>query len=126
MTSETNSQDERVQRVVFTPLKPKRRCKISEPASPQPKKPIEKPHSPVLLNARAEFRRQHPRIPRSGRPQVHFHRVTPPSELMELMPKNSQSPVLARVIDRIKTHRPRHGGHHGFWGLLRYWMFAFR
>ena len=126
MTSETNSHDNQVQRVAFAPLTPKRRCKIDEPVTPEPELKLEKAHSPVLLNARAEFRRQHPRITRSGRPQMHFHRVTPPTEFSELMPKNSRSPMLAKVVDKIKTHRPRSGVYHGFVAVLRHWMFAFR
>ena len=126
MTSDPDSHENQVHTVAFKPLKPKRRCKIEEPFTPEPEKPKEKSHSPVLLNARAEFRRQHPRINRSGRPQIQFHRVTPPSELSELMPNKPKSPMLARVVDKVKSMQGHSRHRQGIWSVLRYWALAFR
>ena len=125
MISETNFQENPSDHFAFT-LKPKRRCKSDEATDTNLQAQATPLHSPVLLNARAEFARHRTRMPRTGRPQLHFRRVTPPSELLEFMPRNPRSPVLAKVVDKIKTYRPRSGNQHGIWALLRYWVLAFR
>jgi hypothetical protein len=123
MNAETYSTDHS-HRIAFTGLKPKRRSKTEEVV--QSNEPVQAhEHVPVLINARAEFSRQRARLSRSGRPNVHWRRVTPPTELSELLP-NSRTPMLARVVDKIKT-RHRYGHHHnGVWALLRWWVLAFR
>jgi hypothetical protein len=115
MDSETHSISP--QRVNFSPLKPKRRSKLDETHAG---------YQPVLLNAKLELKRERARIRRSGHMNVQWRRVTPPSEISEILPARSHSPVLARVVDKVKAPRSRQDNHHGFWGLLRYWVLAFR
>ena len=113
---------ENPQRVGFaSSLKPKRRCKTEEPTEENPQ-----PHEPVLVNARMELRRHRDRIHRSGRPNVTWRRVTPPTELSELLPNRSRPPVLARVTDKVKTAPLRTGHGQGVWALLLCWALAFR
>ena len=117
MTPENNSAADYPPRIAFAPLKPKRRCKTDDQTEP---------YAPVLINARLELRRQRDRITRSGRPNVTWRRVTPPTELSELLPTRSRPPVLAKVIDKIKTRPSRAGHGQGIWALLRCWALAFR
>jgi hypothetical protein len=116
MISETES-TEAQSRIVFAPLKQKRRFKMDENAPS---------HDPVLVNARLEIRRQRERIRRSGRPNVSWRRVTPPTELSELIPNRSRPPILARVVDKVKNPAPVTGNRQGIWALLRCWALAFR
>ena len=81
-------------------------------------------YSPVLVNARAEFNRKRTgRISRSGHPHAQFRRVTSPTQLMETLP-GKPGPVLARVVDKIKSARPRTSTPQGIWALLRGWVLA--
>jgi|1185.fasta_scaffold05881_2 hypothetical protein len=120
MNSEAHISTSHIARTAFSPLKPKRRCKVDEPDAPES---APETYAPVLVNARAEFNRNRARISRSGRPHIQFRRVTPPSELMEILPNKSRTP-LARVVDKIKTPRPRNTHQQGIWALLRGWVLA--
>ena len=120
------SSTENPQRVFFASLKPKRRFKtekqtVEEPTDQQPPQ-----HEPVLVNARMELRRHRDRITRSGRPNVKWHRVTSPTEFSELIPAQSRPPILAKVVDKVKTFPLRTGHGQGIWSLLRCWALAFR
>lgn len=117
MTPENNSPDKFPQRFAFTPLKPKRRSKLDDNAQL---------HEPVLINAAIELRRHRDRITRSGRPNLTFRRVTSPIEISELVPKKSRPPVLARVVDKVKSRPLRSRNGHSIWSLLRCWALAFR
>jgi hypothetical protein len=120
MNSDEQTGASHPERITFPPLKPKRRCKADEPDAPESKA---ESYSPVLINARAEFNRNRARISRSGRPHTPFRRVTPPSQLMEMLPSKSR-PALARVVDKIKTAHPRSSNPQGIWALLRCWLLA--
>jgi hypothetical protein len=112
MIAETNlTEERRRRRVVFTPLKPKRRFKFDElpPVSV----------SEDVCPAPVRLGRHRVRIRRSGRAHVQWRRVTPPSELLETMPKHSRSPVLARVTDKVKGPGTSQGQWQGFRALLR-------
>ena len=118
MIAEANFTLGHTHRVAFAPLKPKRRFKFDE-----------LPQASVSANvwtATVEPRRHRARIRRSGRAHVQWRRVTPPSELLETMPRHSRSPVLARVIDKVKFPRPTHGQWQGFRALLRELALEFR
>ena len=117
MTPENNIADKFPPRFSFTPLKPKRRCKVADNAQP---------YEAVLINAQVEFRRQRDRMPRSGRPNVSWRRVTSPTELSELIPMKSRPPVLARVVDKVKSRPSKISNGQGIWALLRGWALAFR
>jgi hypothetical protein len=103
-------------RVAFGPLKPKRRSKMDPPANG---------FRPVLINPQLELKRERARITRSGRMAVQWRRVTPPSEISEILPKRSR-PQLAHVVDKVKTIPLRTNNQQGFWALLRGWVLAFR
>ena len=118
MISETHSTEGlHSQRIAFAPLQQKRRFKLDE---------AETMHGPVLINARMELRRQRERLPRSGRPNVQWRRLTSPTEFSELLPTRTPPPVLARVVDKVKDPRFAHGHRHGIWASLRCWALAFR
>ena len=117
MITNTHSTEGRSPRAVFEPLKQKRRCKTED-------EPVE--HEPVLINAQLEFRRHRDRIPRSGRPTVHWRRITSPTELSEVLPKRSHRPALARVVDKVKGPHSRNSNPQGIWALLRCWALALR
>jgi hypothetical protein len=124
MNSEEHTSSSHSQRIAFTPLKPKRRSKQEDPHDSDAPEATAETYSPVLVNARAEFNRNRTaRINPSGRPHGQFRRVTPPSELMETLPNKSR-PALARVVDKIKTARPRISAPQGVWALLRCWLLA--
>ena len=84
-------------------------------------------HEPVLISAKMEIARQRQRIPRSGRPTVQWRRVPSPIRVAEMIPPqpHSRSPVLARVMDKVKNFQPRERNQ-GIWSLLRCWALAFR
>ena len=117
MITETHSTLARSPRVVFEPLKQKRRCKAEEDGGL---------HEPVLINAQLEFRHHRERIRRSGRQNVHWRRVTSPTQLSEVLPKRSQPHVLARVVDKVRTPHFRNSNPQGIWALLRCWALALR
>src|SRR2546423_14910572 len=116
MNSETTSPHSH-SRVAFAPLKPKRRFKTADGASQ---------HQRVLVNAKLEIAKHRERIPRSGRPNVQWHRVPSPIRVSEVITPQSRSPVLARVIDKMKNFQPRSGHNQGIWSLLRCWALAGR
>ena len=117
MITNTHSTEGRSPRVAFEPLKPKRRCKAEEDSGS---------HEPVLINAQLEFRHHRERIRRSGRPTVRWQRITPPTELSEILPNRSRRPVLARVVDKVKAPHFRNSNPQGIWALLRCWALALR
>src|SRR3954468_15050609 len=116
MTPENHSADDCAPRTAFAPLKPKRRCKNDDQTEP---------HQPVLINARLELRRQRDRITRSGRPNVTWRRVTPPTQLSEILPARSCPPMLAKVVDKVKARPARTSHGQGIWALLRSCALAF-
>lgn len=121
MISETNSNESQPQRIAFAPLKPKRRFKPNEEIAEATES-----YAPVLIDARTELNRRRARITRTGRINAQWRRITPPSELLRVMPNNSRPPLLARVVDKVKNPQPRIGHHQGIWSLLRCWALALR
>ena len=118
MISDTHSTEGfHARRIIFAPLQPKRRFKLDIA-------PTE--HEPVLVDARTELRRHRERIHRSGRPNIQWRRLTSPTEFSELLPNRSRPPVLAKVVDKIKTPRFGNGHRHGIWEWLRGLTLAFR
>jgi hypothetical protein len=115
--SEMHSPESQNDRVAFAPLKPKRRSKIEQHAAG---------YAPVLLNARLELKRERARITRSGHPNVQWRRVTSPAQFSELLPARSKSPLLARVVDKVKQRPARRANNQSIWSLLRGWVLAFR
>jgi hypothetical protein len=117
MNSETTSTQSQ-SRVAFAPLKQKRRFKTGEDA----------PHEPVLISAKMEIARHRHRIPRSGHLNVQWRRVPSPIRVSEvILPHpHTPSPVLARVIDKLKAFQPRNSQSQGIWSLLRCWALALR
>src|SRR6476660_8292755 len=123
MIPQTNS-TENAQRIFLASLKPKRRFKTEEQTAEELTEQQPPQHEPVLVNARMELRRHRDRIIRSGRPNVNWHRVTSPTEFSELIPVRSRPPILAKVVDKIKTRPLRMGQGQGIWALLRCWALA--
>src|SRR5437764_8384097 len=110
MNSETSSPHSH-SRVAFTPLKQKRRFKPSEDAPH---------HEPVLVSAKMEIARERQRMPRTGRPTVQWRRIPSPIVVSEAMPAHRRSPLLARVVDKLKNFQPRERNQ-GIWSLLLCW-----
>lgn len=108
-------------RFAFAPLKQKRRFRF-ETAEDAPQ------HQPVIVSAKMEIarQRQRERIPRSGRQAVQWRRVPSPIRVSEVITPPSRSPVLAKVIDKVKAFQPRNGHNQGIWSLLRCWALASR
>jgi len=104
-------------RVAFAPLKPKRRFKTADD-EPQ--------HERVLVSAKMEIGRHRARMPRSGQPIVQWRRVPSPIRVSEVITPESRSPVLARVVDKVKNFQPRSGQTQSIWSLLRCWALAGR
>ena len=117
MNSETTSTEHR-SRIAFAPLKQKRRFKNDEHA----------PHETVLISAKMEIARHRHRMSRSGRLNVQWRRVPSPIRVSEvILPHpDAPSPVLTRVIDKVKTFQPRNSHGQGIWSLLRCWALAMR
>ena len=111
MNSETTSTQTQ-SRVAFTPLKQKRRFKTADEA-PQPK------HERVLVSAKMEIARHRQRMPRSGHQTIQWRRVPSPIRVSEVITPPSRSPLLARVMDKVKNFQPRSGHTQGIWSLLR-------
>ena len=110
---------DRPQRVAFTPLKQKRRCKFDE-------LPPARTVAAGICALSVGFGHRQPRIRRSGHPHLEWQRVTPPSELLETMPRHSGSPLRARVIDRVKSQRLTNVDWRGMWAALCEFALAFR
>jgi hypothetical protein len=132
MTPENNCADTLPTRFAFAPLKPKRRCKLDDkiqdeiPENSDPPDEQTRMHEPVLINARTAFRHRRDRMTRSGRPHLTFQRITSPTEFSELVPMKSRPPVLARVVDKVKSKPLGSRNGQGIWALLRWWVLAFR
>ena len=110
---------DRPQRVAFTPLNQKRRCKFDE-------LPQARAVAIEICALSVGFGHHPPRIRRSGRPHLEWRRVTPPSELLETMPRHSGSPLRARVVDRVKSQRLTNVDWRGISAALREFALAFR
>src|SRR5690349_9137624 len=108
MTSQSHSTVRFSQRIACVPLKPKRRFKSGEP---------ETEHEPILGDAGVELKSHRVRMSRTGRLNVRWRRVTPPSELIKRVPTCRRQPLLAPVIDEVKGPLPRNS--RGVWESLR-------
>jgi hypothetical protein len=110
---------DRPQRVVFAPLKQKRRSKFDE-------LPQARAVAAEVCALSMGFGHRRSRIRRSGRPHVEWRPVTPRRELRETMLRHSGSPRLARVVDKVKSQRLTTVDWHGMWAALREFALAFQ
>jgi len=125
MNSEADSTAKQPPRIVFTALKPKRRCKPEEPvpvAEPVVEEHAPEAHEPVLINARSAFARHRERIRRTGHATVQWRRITPPNESSIYTLPREQRVTLLRIKPWAKDFHSRPN----WWGLLRGWVLAFR
>ena len=108
------------QRIAFRPLKQKRRYRSTDVALTEEHQEVTVPAEP-RVSARE-------RIRKTGRSNMQWRRLTPPSAFMDAAPPQSHSPLLARVVDKVKQH-PRFatsGPPQSVWALLRGWALESR